>query len=767
MAGRGAKISGRLIFDKSPARMPRGVHFSSRSMVVNMDDDRENLVPLNDEKDSPPPSVILSRQRGGISGLRGGSGASKLYKFVIAAIGIILVGLVLFAAFSKKFVGNTAHKLAVFSKTTRRLELYRNQKDENPAVELALANGLATSLTIHGPYENISSSGEIQTYQWRDGSGSTVANMSIYTESNSSCVSVSWLQVGSSIFQPSYNDCIALGNTHWYGGGEMYTQFWPIETSSINSTAFVSHDIQNYPSRRVFGSVLEPLFFSSSGVVVTIDDSAPVFVSLSSPRDNYGSGAHLCLQGRKDEDIYPQFHSLTNVKFSYSVCLADGPANAYRFLVNRGTIPKPSQVPNTNMMRKPIWSTGGGVPALNQANVMAFAQEIISRAPSYSVMNLDNKFVDHYGDFVFDNATFPQPSQLFSYLKANGFSVSLWESLFVNVDSDNFDFAVHRDYLVRGSNKQVNLVKWWNGVAGIIDVTSAAASNWFLTQLRNLLQLGVDSFQFHGGEVEYLPLEHVTNVSLRNPNVFSTLYAQRANLVGGRMTVTRMAYQTQAQGNIVVLMDRNFAWGLDSGLHSLVTSTLTLSVLGYPFVLSGNVGGNAGYGRGPGNMTNSELFIRWVQLAAFFPVMQFSTPPWWYTSDPSVESLSWKAVQLHGNLSQSVMEALAVNAVQTGEPIIRPLWWIAPNDEPALATNTQFLVGNDIMVLAIVEPLQTARVQAVYVPAGRWQHCNGTIFTSTGQYFVESLTLSYIPYFCRLSSSTGAGSQFCSRQSCG
>ena len=741
------------------------VRFASDPPVWNshktrMADDEEVLVPRSEslesgDKNTRASSVVVGRK----------NAASNNYKIAIAVSGIVIIGLILFAAFSPRFVGSSDHKLALFTKKTLQLRIYRTKSDENPVLELALANGLDKTLQIHGPYLSSVPLGTRETYQWRDFGGLSVANMTILTERNSSCVGVSWSTIDSSLFQPAYNDCIALGNSHWYGGGELYTQVWPLETGRINSSAFVSHDILNNPTKQLFGSVLQPLFVSSDGVMVIVNDGAPLFVSLSPAQDSHGSGASLCLQSRKDEDIYPKYSSLSKVVFSYSVCMADDLVGTSQFLINRGTIPKPVQVPNAAMMRKPIWATGGSVAFLNQTNVRALAQDIISHAPAYSALHMDNKFVKSYGDFVFNNVTFPRPSELFSFLKSHGFQVTLWESLFVNVDSENFDFAVRKGYLVRGSNDQVNLVQWWNGLAGVLDVTSPNATTWFLGQLRALLQLGVDSFQFHGGEAEYLPLQHVTHVQLRNPNIFSTLYAEQATPVGGDMSLVRGGYQTQGIGHFVALMDKSFSWGLDNGLHSILTGTLTLSVLGYPFVVPDVIGANVAVGHQRGSLPNAELFIRWVQLTAFLPVMQFSTPPWWYANSTVVD-LSWRAVELHGNLSQSVLEGLATNAVAVGEPIIRPLWWIAPKDEPALVTNTQFLVGNDLMVAAVVQPLEVARKQHVYVPAGSWQHCNGTVFTSSGRNFTERLSLNYIPYFCRLSSSVSISNTFCTLQPC-
>ena len=54
--------------------------------------------------------------------------------------------------------------------------------------------------------------------------------------------------------------------------------------------------------------------------------------------------------------------------------------------------------------------------------------------------------------------------------------------------------------------------------------------------------------------------------------------------------------------------------------------------------------------------------------------------------------------------------------VETGAPIIRPLWWMAPNDKVALATDSHFLVGDILLVAPILEKGSFAR--DIYLPAG-------------------------------------------------
>ena len=66
------------------------------------------------------------------------------------------------------------------------------------------------------------------------------------------------------------------------------------------------------------------------------------------------------------------------------------------------------------------------------------------------------------------------------------------------------------------------------------------------------------------------------------------------------------------------ILDRASDWTIHDGLKSVITATLHFGLLGYPFVLPDIIGGN-----GDPDKSNKELFIRWSQLTAFMPAMQF------------------------------------------------------------------------------------------------------------------------------------------------
>ncbi len=64
-------------------------------------------------------------------------------------------------------------------------------------------------------------------------------------------------------------------------------------------------------------------------------------------------------------------------------------------------------------------------------------------------------------------------------------------------------------------------------------------------------------------------------------------YARMASQLGNMIEV-RVGSHTQDLPIFVRMLDKDSTWDIDNnGLKSVLTSTLTMSILGYPFVLPG------------------------------------------------------------------------------------------------------------------------------------------------------------------------------------
>lgn len=247
------------------------------------------------------------------------------------------------------------------------------------------------------------------------------------------------------------------------------------------------------------------------------------------------------------------------------------------------------------MFKHPIWSTWALYKAsITQEKLLHYASEITNHGFTCSHLELDDRYTADYGEFDFDPQKFPNASGMFEKLKEDGFQVSLWTHPFINYDSINFGVAVEKGLFVREPSGELPaLVRWWNGIGGILDFTNPEACEWFSSHLQTLKShYDVTSFKFDAGETSYLPQKFSTFVPLSDPSTFTRYYAAMATPYSERAEL-RVGFQSQNISCFSRIIDRDSVWGYELGLKSIIPTVLTISVLGYQFVLPDMIGGNA------------------------------------------------------------------------------------------------------------------------------------------------------------------------------
>ena len=335
---------------------------------------------------------------------------------------------------------------------------------------------------------------------------------------------------------------------------------------------------------------------------------------------------------------------------------------------------------------------------INQNKVIEYAKVIASHGLPVSQIEIDDRWEKHYGDCAFDSGKFPNPKQMVSQLKSMGYRTTLWVYPFINTDSATFKEA--QDHFIKSQSHSVLVQGWWEGKGAHVDFTNKAAQDWYVGRLNHLRNTtGIDSFKFDAGELGWLDQDFLfsdKNIQ-QTPTELTRLYAETAARLGN-MIETRVGYDAQHLPIFIRMFDKASNWGYGDALKTLIPSALSFSIGGYPFVLPDMIGGNA-----YGNFPSKELYIRWLEVNTFMPTLQFSIAPWDFKdSTQEVLNVTKAMLKLHEQYAPLIIK-LAENAVKTGEPIMRPLWWVAPNDSNTFNIDDEFLVGNDLLVAPVTQ----------------------------------------------------------------
>ncbi len=389
------------------------------------------------------------------------------------------------------------------------------------------------------------------------------------------------------------------------------------------------------------------------------------------------------------------------------------------------------------------------------SEVLRVAQTYREKAIPADVIYLDIGHMDGYRVFTWEPDAFPDPEGMLRQLEDIGFKTVVIIDPGVKEDPD---YAVAQeglagDHFVRYPDGQPYVASVWPGRSYFPDFTSAATRDWWAGRLDAMLDQGVDG---------------IWN-DMNEPAVWGKAVPNELVLAGGPMRRMRNLYayymgQTAYEGlrqrrpdeRPFVLTRAGFAGGqrhtavwtgdnVSSWEHLAlsVRMTLGMGLSGIPFN-GADVGGFEG-------IATPELYARWIQAAAFSPLLRThahhdspSQEPWSF--GPGVEAIARDAISLRYRMLPTLY-TLMEEAHRTGAPALRPLFWRFQDDPEAYRTDHQFLVGDHLLVAPVVE--EGGRLQRVYLPAGDWLALDTGERYGGRQWVVVEAPLRRLPMFLR------------------
>jgi alpha-glucosidase (family GH31 glycosyl hydrolase) len=154
-------------------------------------------------------------------------------------------------------------------------------------------------------------------------------------------------------------------------------------------------------------------------------------------------------------------------------------------------------------------------------------------------------------------------------------------------------------------------------------------------------------------------------------------------------------------------------WGIDNGLRAMIHLGLNMALMGYDIQIPDMIPGRVQTMVADMALPTDELFIRWTEASAFWPIMQFSYYPWNYAK-PTADAARGVALA-----HKAIEEYIGQQATSRSAPLIRPMWYDHPSVEPFYAIGDQFMLGSDLVIAPVVSPGATCR--DVFLPPGRWR----------------------------------------------
>ena len=340
-------------------------------------------------------------------------------------------------------------------------------------------------------------------------------------------------------------------------------------------------------------------------------------------------------------------------------------------------------------------------------------------------------WAENLQNFRFEQGRYPHPKEWIEKLHARGYHVVCWETPSIWDSASTYPEASTNGYLVLKPDGSELRVDWLENAVKI-DFRKTAARLWWQKLQEPLVAMGVNGFKTDGGE-------RMPDAWFHNVHPY---YYQQAALNAfqdlGKVGVTfaRSGTPPCAGDSTFWAGDQSSSW---DDFPRVVRAGLSAALSGYPY-WGHDIGGYAG-------TPTKKLYIRWLELGAFSPIMQFhgTTPrePWYY-DDETV-----RIAKYYFNVRwalQNYLIAAANLAREEGVPMWRPLLYEFPNDPATYNVDDEFFLGDDLLVAPV---LSEAGERPFYLPLGDWVNAWTKERITGPKSFTVMPGLAEIPVFIR------------------
>jgi sulfoquinovosidase len=295
---------------------------------------------------------------------------------------------------------------------------------------------------------------------------------------------------------------------------------------------------------------------------------------------------------------------------------------------------------------------------------------------------------------------------------------------YLNANGKMYQEALKLDYLVKNIDQTPFLTKATSFDFGIVDLTNMKAYEWFKNIIKkNYINIGIMGWMADFGE--YLPVSCSLNSGspeeLHNhwPDLWAKLnreVLEETNMLSSALFFNRAGYKDNSQYSTLIWNgDQHVDFTDDFGMASALRAMLSLSFSGIGFSHS-DIGG---YTTVPAIKRNKTLYIRWLEMNTFVPVMRSheGNKPWknvQFDDDDQTLKLTSKFTNIHVLLKPYFL-AVEKEYQAYGYPMIRPLMF-----HHDYFTDKAFMLGKDLLVYPVLS--QRSEKQNIYIPKGHWIH---------------------------------------------
>lgn len=521
-----------------------------------------------------------------------------------------------------------------------------------------------------------------------------------------------------------------VNNGSYYGAGERGHSF------NLAGDTLIMYNKQNYSymkgeERINQMNITMPLFVSSNGYAVLFDDYAAAKMVMNNPIEYTTEGTE------------PVSYYFINGEGS----IADV-TSQYTRLTGRQELP-------------PFWALGY-ITSKYGYKTEAETRGVIDtlKRNDYPV---DGVVLDLYwygkeedmGRLSWDPQQWPTHKKMLSDLKNKGVNTIIISQPYVLKNGraiDNYNTLSPQGIFCRDSVGKTHDVTIWVGTGGMFDVSNPDTRLWLRNRYKQLTDEGVGGWWGDLGEPEVHP-ETIFHFNGKTARQYHNQYGNDwskiiYDLYKEEYPNTRL--MTLMRGGTAGLQRFSvYPWSTDvsrswGGLQPQVTIMLNSGISGLGY-MSHDVGG---FAIDPENPVDPELYVRWLQLGVFSPILrthaQQVAEPYRY---PEHQHIILPLIKARYQWLPYNYTLAYENASQ-GLPLVRPMNFYSEDKTKYDDIDNQYFWGKDVLVAPVLEKGATSR--DILFPDGKWVDYNNpsSVFNG-GDNIKYNAPLYVLPLFVR------------------
>lgn len=332
-----------------------------------------------------------------------------------------------------------------------------------------------------------------------------------------------------------------------------------------------------------------------------------------------------------------------------------------------------------------------------------------------------------YWNWEVDETLYPDLKKEIAALRIKGVRFLAYINPYLIVNGRMYNECKEKGYLIKNAEGGIYHITSTTFAAGMMDLTNPDMVKYLKDTIikKNMLELGIDGYMADFGE--YLPVDSVlfNGDAAKLHNEWPVLWAKinrEALAESGRekevFFFTRSGYNgAQKHTTIMWNGDQHTDFSPDYGMPCVIPASINLGMSGLTAVHS-DIGGFISFRN---LKRDSELYIRWLELCAFSPLMrghetirpQANTQ---YDS-PEVAPYAVKFSTIHKKFAPYIKHCM--EQAREGLPVMRAPFY-EYNDMNIYKEDYVYMLGSELFVAPIITPKTNER--QVYVPKGEWIH---------------------------------------------